>query len=294
MADMLSGFGAILIAMRIMPFVGDKQYWHVSSVNKTMRESYAMFTDTKNTEGLTIFTSPSQFSRNISYGYSVHHAMLTAARLGRLDSMRYLHGIGVAVSHAACVILAMHGRLHALKWGLRTGAVPARRLTVKVNQAALRRNYLNVFRWCIEQNAVVRVSDLEQSILLGGEWHVDWVLRKLPDMRTIVTAAIGISDMPNALELYKKVDCTRNNDGRGHFYNFISVMRGGNVQILNHIASKIWAVRIDAETGRDWMVELGARLRFMDDNRGQHDAMWFDERGMDWAKTNFYFCQYFL
>lgn len=293
MTDSLSGLGAILIAMQLMPFVGDKEYWHVSSVNRQMRKSYSMFTDTTVTTGLSIFTSPSQFGLNISYGYNVYHAMEAAARLGRLDFMQNLHGMGVAISRAVCVLLAKHGNLSALKWGLHTGAITARMLTVKVNQAAVQNNYLDVFRWCIEQNAVVRVADLEQSILLGGEWHVDWALRKLPDMRTIVATSIGISEMPNALALYKKVDLTWNNDGRGHFYNFMTVIRGGNVQILNHIASKIWAAKIDAETGRDWMVELGARLRFMDDNRGQHDAMWFDERGMEWAKSHFYLGQYF-
>lgn len=294
MADTLSGLGAILIAMQLMPFIGDSEYLHVSSVNRTMRAGYAGFTNTRVTASLTIFTSLSQFKLNICYGYNVYNAMNTAARLGRLDVMRYLHGIGVAVSNTVCVLLAKHGRLHALKWGLRTGAIPADMLTVKVNQAALRSNYLNVFRWCIDQKAVVKVSDLEKSVVLGGEWHVDWALRKFPQMRSIVAAAIGISDMPNALDLYKKVDRTRDSDGRGHFYNFMSVLRGGNVDILSHIVSKIRSAKIDIETGRDWMVELGFRLRFMDDNRGQHDAEWFDERGMDWAKNHVYLSRYFV
>lgn len=294
MADNLSGLGAIVIALQLMPFIGDSEYLHVSSVSRTMRAGYAGFTDTRVTAGLTIFTSLSQFKHNICYGYNVYNAMTTAARLGRLDVMRYLHGIGVGVSSAACVLLAKHGRLDALRWGLHCGAIPADMLTVKVNQAALRSNYLNVFRWCIDQKAVVKVADLEKSILLGGEWHVDWALRKFPKMRSIVAAAIGISDMPNAFELYKKVDRTRDSDGRGHFYNFMSVMRGGNVDILSHIVSKVWSAKIDIDTGRDWMVELGIRLRFMDDNRGHPDAAWFDERVMDWAKNHGYFSRYFV
>lgn len=222
--------------------------------------------------------------------------MMAAARLGRVDGLQYLYGEGVLVPTNMCVVLAEHGHQLALEWGIRSGAIPAFRLTTNVNHAALWAGHVHVFRWCIEQYRTVKMADLECSVQVYGEEQVRWALATFPCERSTIAMGVGLSSMANALALYKDIDCTGEHDARGHFQNFMGIFRGGNVEILSHILEKLCLAnkRSHVFGERDNMAELGSRLRFMDDNRGGHTPNWFDERGMMWAKGQVYLCKYFV
>lgn len=285
---LLGALGSIVLAMRLMPFVGEKEYLHVSTVSTVMRDSYHGLTTEKTTTGLSAFTSMRQFKYNIANGYGVSSALQAAARLGRVDALEHLYGIGVVVSNAACVLLAKHGHQSALEWGVRNGAIPECRLTTSVNNAALHAGHVHVFRWCIEQHRTVKMADLECSVQIYGEEHLRWALLNFPCERNIIAVGVGLSNMVNAPELYREVYGTGDHDARGHFQNFVGVFRGGNIEILSYILDKLFIANAKeyAFGVRDYVAELGHRLRFMDDNRGGHTSAWFDERGMSWAKSH--------
>lgn len=141
--DPLSSLGSIVLGLQLMPFGGDSEYLHVARVNKVVKTAYTNFTKLKLSTGLSVCTSISQLKCNVAQGYRANMAMAKAARLGRVDVMEYLRfGMGVIVSSNVCRRLAKQGDLKTLQWGVGCGAIPANRLTVKVNQAALYAGHL--------------------------------------------------------------------------------------------------------------------------------------------------------
>ena len=292
-ADTLDYLGPIVLASALMPFVGVKEYLHMSTINKVIKDGYAAHTKRTISTGVSAFTSVAQLKENVQHGLDVDKAMKKAARTGKVDLMGFLYGINVAVSAGMCVLLAKRGHIDALCWGLCSGAIRPSMLTTKVNSAALRGGHVGVFRWCIEQNPVIKMADLELSVVVGGATHLAWALQTFPTEKNTIALGVALGDMPNALQLYKEIVCTGAEDAGCLFVNFLSVLRGGNVDILSYIASRLWSVHVDADTGKDWIMHLGARLRFMDDNRGHHSISWFDERAMDWVKDHVYFRHFF-
>lgn len=293
-ADTLDYLGAIVLAAALMSFVGGKEYLHVSTINRVIKDGYAANTKRTISTGVSAFTSVAELKGNVQHGLDVDKAMKKAAHIGKVDLMEYLYGSSrVVVSAGICLLLAKHGHLDALRWGLSRGAIRPSMLTTKVNSAALRGGHIGVFRWSVEKTGVIKMADLEVSVKVGGPKHLAWALKTFPTEKNTIALGVALGNMPNALQLYKEVDCTGVGEAGGIFLNFLSVFRGGNVEILSYLASKLWSANVDADTGRDWIVHLGARLRFMDDNRGHHSISWFDEKGMSWAKDHAYFRNFF-
>lgn len=67
-SDALGCLGSIVLAMNLMPYVSKKEYLHVSTVCTVMRDSYAGFTDLRETRGLSDFTSMCQLKQNVASG----------------------------------------------------------------------------------------------------------------------------------------------------------------------------------------------------------------------------------
>lgn len=293
----LTGFGAIVLAAHLMPFVGDSEYLNVARISKMMRGAYTMFTDRRESTGLSTFTSLAQLQCNTTNGYDVQRAMFRAAELGRIDAMAYLHRIGVCVSTNVCICLAGSGNLDALRWGVGSGAIPVHRLGSKVNAAALDAGRVDIFRWCIDLNRVVKMADLERSVAVGGYAHLQWALRVFP--RQSVSIAIGVShsDMANSFELFKEVDQTRDDDGMSHYHNFLGVFKGGNTQILDYIVNRLRRSSICCDddghdSGRDWFLDLGCWLLKVDDSHGAHHA--YNASTMLWVKQHTYLGIFFV
>lgn len=294
-SEMLTNLGHEVIVCCVLPYVGDREYLHVSTVNKNLQSCYARHIAAKFTAGLSACTSALQLEHNIRNGYGADRAMMAAARIGRVDVMESLYSAGVTVSHRAIVQLATNGNLRALVWGVSKGAIPAENLTVSVNHAALRAGHLDVFRWCIDQNMLLgSFDDLRASVAIGDTEHVTWALQTFPNHKSIIAVGIGKSSMPNALALYSGIDCTGDRDARGHFRNFLDVFSGGNIDILSHVADKLWAANVYADSHTDYTLELGVRLRYIDDNRDKYAHSWFNGESMRWAKRHPYFWSYFV
>jgi len=282
----LTCLGAVVTALKLMPFVGDKEYLHISLINNHMKLAYSKFTEAKTTTALGACTSASQLKYHIEVGYSdVEEAMNTAARWGRVDLMQCLCSTGVPVSDQALTLCAAEGNLHCLQWCVSANAIPVTRISTHVNAAALDSGYLDVFRWCVEQHWCVKMCDVERSVSIGDEEHMEWALKHFPLQSSTVAIGIANSGMQNALELYKRVDKSVPRYARDHFFNFLGVFRGGNVAILEYIAGKLWSASVDVESGKDWFVALGARLREMDTHPEQCHGL-FDESAMLWAKQD--------
>lgn len=272
--------------MNLMPFVGDKEYLHISLTNRKMGEAYGKYTAATTTTALGVFTSASQLKYRIQVGYSrVDEAMNTAACWGRVDLMECLCSAGVPVSEQALTLCAAEGNLQCLQWCVSANAIPVNRISTHANAAALDGGYLNVFRWCVEQHWCVKMCDLERSVSIGDEEHMKWALECFPLESSTVAIGIANSGMLNAFELYKRVDKCAPKGARDHFFNFLGAFRGGNVTILKYIAERLWSASVDVESGKDWFVALGARLRDMDNHREQYYGL-FNERAMAWAKQD--------
>ena len=292
--DALSSLGSMVLALQLMPFVGDKEYLHVTRVNKVVMIAYTEFTKLKLSTGLSIFTTISQLECNVAHGYLANMAMAKAARLGRVDAMGYLRfRFGVVVSSNVCRRLAKKGDLKTLQWGVGSGAIPTGRLSMKVNQAALYAGQLQVFRWCLEQNRVFKVEDVERSVQKSGYEHVKWAVRNFPRERSAILIGISLSNIPDALELYKKFDSTGDGDAKGHFFNFLGAFRGCNIDILDHVVTKLRSAAICVDDERDLLVEVGHRLRYMSDNPGGHTNRWYTPQSMHWAKHHDYLRKFF-
>lgn len=291
----LTGLGAIVLAAHLMPFVGDSEYLNVATTSTDMRRAYTVFTDRRESTGLGPFTSLAQLQCNTTNGYDVQRAMFRAAELGRIDAMAYLCGIGVCVSTNVCICLAGYGNLDALKWCVDSGAIAVTRLGSKVNSAALDAGRVDIFRWCIELNRVVKMADLQRSVQAGGYDHLQWALDAFPRQRITIAIGLSRSDMPNSFELFKQVDPTRADDGMGHYYNFLGAFKGGNTQILDYIVDKLRSSSIccdDDYYGRDWFLDLGCWLVSVDDSHGSHHA--YNARAMLWAKQHTYLGIFFV
>ncbi|CAM9709144.1 unnamed protein product [Ectocarpus sp. 6 AP-2014] len=291
----LTGLGAIVLAAHLMPFVGDTEYLNVASISTAMQGAYTMFTDRRESTGLGTFTSIAQLQCNTKNGYDVERAMFRAAELGRIDAMAYLCGIGVCVSTNVCICLALCGNLDALKWGVDSGAIPVTRLGSKVNAAALDAGRVDIFRWCIELNRVVKMADLERSVEVGGYDHLQWALGAFPRQSVTIAIGVSLSDMPNSLELFKEVDQTRDDDGMGHYHNFLGAFKGGNTQILDYIVNRLRlsSIRCDDDYYvRDWFLDLGCWLVAVDDSHGSHYA--YNASTMLWVKQHPYLGIFFV
>lgn len=138
-----------------------------------------------------------------------------------------------------------------------------------------------------------KIEDVERSVQTSGYEHVKWAIRNFPLHRSAIVIGIGRSNLPNALELYKEFDSTRDDDARGHFFNFLGAFSGGNVGILDHVVTKLRSANICVDDERDWFVELGYRLRYMSDNPGTHTIRWYSQQSMHWAKQHMYLGTYF-
>lgn len=282
----LTCLGAMVAAMNLMPFVGDKEYLHISLTSRNMREAYGKYTTEKTTTALGVFTSASQLKCHVELGYDgVDEAMNTAARWGRVDLMECLFSIGVPVTDQALIPCAAEGNLQCLEWCVSADAIPVSRINTSVNGAALDSGHLNVFRWCIEQHWCVKMCDLEHSVSIGDEEHMKWALEYFPLQSSTIAIGIANSDMQNAFELYKRVDKCAPREARDHFFNFLGAFQGGNIAILTYIAERLWSASIDVDSEKDWFVALGARLRDIDNNREQYYGL-FNESAMAWAKQD--------
>ena len=152
---------------------------------------------------------------------------------------------------------------------------------------------IGVFRWCLEQNKVFKVEDVERSVQMSGYEHTAWAVRNFPQQRSAIVIGISRSNMPNALEVCQQFDCTHDDDAKGHFFNFLGAFRGCNVGILDHVVTKLRAANICVDEERDFLVELGHRLRYMSDNPGSHTDRWYTPQSMHWAKHHEYLGAYF-
>ena len=150
-----------------------------------------------------------------------------------------------------------------------------------------------MFRWCLEQNKVFKIEDVEKSVQMSGYEHAAWAVRNFPQQRSAIVIGISRSNMPNALEVYQQFDCTHDDDTKGHFFNFLGAFRGCNVGILDHVVTKLRAANICVDEERDFLVELGHRLRYMSDNPGSHTDRWYTPQSMQWAKHHEYLGAYF-
>lgn len=282
----ISCLGAVVTAMNLMPFVGDKEYLHISLTSRSMGEAYGKYTTKRTTTALGVFTSASQLKYHIELGYDrVQEAMNTAARWGRVDLMECLCSTGVPVSDEALTLCASEGNLHCLEWCVSTNAIPVSRISTRVQAAAIDSGYLNIFRWCVEQHWCVKMCDLEHSVSIGDEEHMKWALEYFPLQSSTIAIGIANSDMQNAFELYKRVDKCAPRGARDHFFNFLGSFHGGNIAILNYIAERLWSSCIRVDSENDWFVALGARLRDVDNNREQYHGL-FNESAMAWAKQD--------
>ena len=137
------------------------------------------------------------------------------------------------------------GRLDVLQSAFTSGAVCKHDFVPSVSTAAVEGGHVHVYRWCIESNwpnynRIVR-ADLVESVRQGGLEQVDWALRTFPGETDCIAIGVSLSNMTNALDVYKRVDnaCTARKGPLWYSTQLVHAFDGGDIGILQFIDGRM-------------------------------------------------------